>query len=141
MNRDDLPRLRQQVHDSRIRLSREYAGLVDDLDVPKRFARSVRSHPLGWAGGAAAAGLLLSLFGRGSGRSKGVPTRHATRTNTAGRSGVSEESHPSAPLITRAGLLAGALQIARLLYPVLRPALLEFAGKAARSGLDRIRRR
>ncbi len=127
-DRNDLPRLRQQVHDSRIRLSREYAGLVGELDVPQRLARSVRNHPLGWIGGAAVTGLALSLFGRG-GR-KSPPTRSSVPAPVQTSSSLS-----------RAGLVAGALQVGRLLYPVLRPVILEYAGKAARAGLERVRRR
>lgn len=132
--RNDLPRLRQQVHDSRIRLSREYSGLVGELDVPKRFARSVRNHPLGWVGGAAVAGLVLTMFGR---RQAAAPRASAPRAGTT--AGAVREAAPSA--LSRAGILAGALQVGRLLYPVLRPVILEYAGKAAQAGLERIRRR
>jgi hypothetical protein len=129
-DRNDLPKLRQQVHDSRIRLAREYSGLVGELDVPRRFARSVRNHPLGWVGGAAAAGLILTLFGRRSTpASRPSPKRGETFRE------------PAPTTLSRAGLLAGALQVGRLLYPVLRPVILEYAGKAARAGLDRVRRR
>jgi hypothetical protein len=127
-DRNELPRLRQQIHDSRIRLSREYSGLVEELDVPKRFARSVRNHPFGWIGGAAITGLFLTLFGRG-------------RKTSPARSSVPAPVQTTPSALSRAGLLAGALQVGRLLYPVLRPVILEYAGKAARAGLERVRRR
>lgn len=128
--RNDLPKLRQQVHDSRIRLAREYSGLVGELDVPRRFARSVRNHPLGWVGGAAVAGLILTFFGR----------RFTPATRPAPKRGETFPE-PAPSTFSGAGLFAGALQVGRLLYPVLRPLILEYAGKAARAGLERVRRR
>jgi len=120
--RPDLIRIRQSVRKSRADISREYAGLVHELDFRRRFAESVRRHPLGWIGGAVSAGLLAALFGKG-GRGKS-PVRPPP-----------QHRPPSGPAAGRAAWIVGALEIVKLLYPVLRPSIIELLGHAARSGL------
>jgi hypothetical protein len=78
----------------------------------------VKRHPLGWIGGAAAAGLLATLFG-GSRPRKAPAGKH---------------SPPSYPL-PRAGWIAVALEIGKLLYPLLRPVMVDLVSNAAKSGL------
>ena len=95
----DLNRLRQELRESRASVTREYSGLLSDLDLQKRFTESVKRHPLGWIGGAAAA------------------------TATVGGG------------LTKAGWIGVALELGKLLYPILRPVVVEFVGKASRSGL------
>ena len=131
----DLIKLRQEVRDSRQNLGREYAGLLEELDMPKRFARSVRSHPLGWIGGAATAGFLLTAFGR-SGRTDHPKTPSSSPKTPA----TAPASDAGRFVLSKAGIFSGALQVGRLLYPVLRPVILEYASKAASVGLERIRR-
>lgn len=119
----DLVRLQQAVRESRADVAREYSGLIRELDFRRRFTESVKRHPLGWIGGAVSAGLLAALFGTG-GRAKG--SSHAPATS------------PAAPSVRgRAGWVAVTLEVARILYPVLRPVIGEFLGNAARSGLAR----
>lgn len=121
----DLIRLQQAVRESRTDLSREYSGLVHELDFRRRFTESVKRHPLGWIGGAVSAGLLATFFGTGS-RKKIPPPAAATATVAASTLG-------------RAGWIAGALEVARILYPVVKPILMpvvtELLGNIARSGL------
>jgi hypothetical protein len=118
-NSPELIRLQQSVRESRQGILREYAGLLSDLDVQKRFTESVKRHPLGWIGGAAAAGLLATLFG-GSRPRKATP--------------AGKHSPPSSPL-PRAGWIAVALEIGKLLYPLLRPVMVDLVSNAAKSGL------
>jgi hypothetical protein len=124
----ELTRLQQSVRESRLGISREYAGLLSDLDLQKRFTESVKRHPLGWIGGAAAAGLLATLFGgrRKASSVSGKSPRQAASpaVETAGASSLS-----------KAGWIAGALEVGKLLYPVLRPVVVEFVSNAARAGL------
>lgn len=121
----ELIRLRQEIRESRQGISREYAGLLEDLDFQKRFTESVKRHPLGWIGGAAAAGLLATLFG-GRRRAPSVEKRSPA-------SPVTET--PAGNALSRAGWVAGALEIGKLLYPVLRPVVIQFVSNAAKSGL------
>lgn len=120
----DLIRLQQAVRESRSDLSREYSGLVHELDFRRRFSESVKRHPLGWIGGAVSAGLLATLFGTGSRKKTASP---AAATTVA------------ASTLGRTGWIAGALEVGRILYPVVKPILMpvisELLGNIARSGL------
>ncbi len=122
----DLTTLRQAVRESRLGISREYAGLVTALDFRTRFTQSVRRHPLGWIGGAAAAGLVATLFGgRASRKSSAKPSPLAAHGNTS-----------AAPTpLSKAGWIAGALELGKLLYPILRPVVVEYVSSAAQAGL------
>jgi len=121
----DLIRLQQAVRESRSDLSREYSGLVHELDFRRRFSESVKRHPLGWIGGAVSAGLLATLFRTGS-RKKTASPAAATATVAASTLG-------------RTGWIAGALEVGRILYPVVKPILMpvvtELLGNITRSGL------
>jgi hypothetical protein len=123
----ELIRLRQEMRESRQGISREYSGLLSDLDFQKRFTESVKRHPLGWIGGAAAAGLVATLFG---GRRKPSTARVAKHPSEAP---ATEAAHGS-PL-SKAGWIAGALEVGKLLYPVLRPVVIQFVSNATKSGL------
>lgn len=120
----DLIRLQQAVRESRSDLSREYSGLVHELDFRRRFSESVKRHPLGWIGGAVSAGLLATLFGTGSRKKTASP---AAATTVA------------ASTLGRTGWIAGALEVGRILYPVVKPILMpvvtELLGNITRSGL------
>ena len=122
----ELIRLRQEMRESRQGISREYAGLLSDLDFQRRFTESVKRHPLGWIGGAAAAGLLATLFG---GRRK--PSSGPVKQPSP--SPLTEPASNNA--LSKAGWIAGALEVGKLLYPVLRPVVIQFVSNAAKSGL------
>ena len=113
------------VRESRIDISREYSALLSDLDIRKKFLNSFRSHPLRWIGGAASAGILTSFL-------------VATRSKKATKTSHSTSTHPGISGNTsysKAGWLAGAIEAGKLLYPVLRPLLLEFATNTVRGRL------
>jgi len=122
----DLIRLRQAVRESRLGLACEFSGLVRELDFRSRFAESVKRHPLGWIGGAASAGLLAVLIG----------PRKRKETSSTASPGVPSGGVSS---VGRPGWIAGAIQVARILYPVVKPLLApmltDLFGKYARSGL------
>ena len=119
----ELSRLQQAVRESRVDISREYSGLLHELDFRRRFTDSVKRHPLGWIGGAVSAGIVASLFGTG-GRKKS-PVSVAPKTGS------------TSSLPARAGWITGAIEIGRILYPVLRPVVTELLGNVARSSLAR----
>lgn len=127
----ELLKLQQAVRESRLGISREYAGLLSDLDIQKRFTESVRRHPLGWIGGAAVTGLLATLLGGRSRSSVTKPSRHPS---------LPPEVSPASGGLSKAGWLAGALEIGKLLYPVLRPVAVELIGRAAQAGLAKKQR-
>jgi hypothetical protein len=126
----ELLKLQQSVRESRASISREYMGLLSDLDFKKRFTESFREHPLRWIGGAATAGLLATLFGgaRSGSRKKAMNPAVVTAVGQG----------PTA--LTKAGWLAGALELGKFLYPILRPVVVEFVSNAAQAGLAKRRR-
>jgi hypothetical protein len=128
----DLIRLRQELRESRASVAREYSGLLYDLDLQKRFTESVKRHPLGWIGGAAAAGLLATLLGGGS-RKSGKKNSETSSSPTAGS--VAGAAASVGGGLAKAGWIGAALEVGKLLYPILRPVVVEFVSNAARSGL------
>ena len=124
----ELTKLQQTVRESRMNISREYSGLLSDLDFKKRFTESVKHHPYGWLGGAAAAGLIATIFGGRSARQT-KPTKNSSP----------QEGQPSAKgetsALSKAGWIDGALEVGKILYPIMRPVLVEFATNAAKGGL------
>lgn len=126
---DDLSR---ELNKSRSLLSAEYQGLLHELDFPKRMADSVRRHPVGWIGGAVTAGLMTTLLGFRRKR----PVPHST------------PPHPGSPSLPLAkiGWIAGAVEVGKILFPLVRPYLLPLVtdaiGRMTRqgaSGHDRVR--
>jgi hypothetical protein len=128
----DLIRLRQELRESRASVAREYSGLLYDLDLQKRFTESVKRHPLGWIGGAAAAGLLATLLGGGS-RKSGKKNSETSSSPTTGS--VAGAAASMGGGLAKAGWIGAALEVGKLLYPILRPVVVEFVSNAARSGL------
>jgi hypothetical protein len=121
----EIIRLRQNLRENRATISREYSGLVHDLDFRRRFTESVKRHPLGWIGGAVSTGLVAALFRAGNRK------RHSVSAS------VPVTAAPST--LARAGWIAGALEVGRILYPVLQPLLMPLVSdllvKITRSGL------
>ncbi len=120
----ELFKLQQAVRESRITISREYAGLLSDLDIQKRVTESFRHHPLRWIGGTLVAGMLATLLGR----SKKKPSKksEAAPLLLASAKGAS---------LSKIGWLAATLEVGKLLYPILRPAIVEFISHASQSAL------
>ncbi|MEI6082161.1 MAG: hypothetical protein WCR44_07005 [Verrucomicrobiota bacterium] len=135
----ELSKLQQSVRESRIVISRQYAGLLSDLDLQKRFTESVRHHPLRWVGGAATAGLIATLFGgRGGHRSRLGPQETSPRAKQkTSETLVSASVNGVGALTTlsKVGWISGALEVGKILYPILKPLVVEFATNAAKAGL------
>lgn len=121
----ELLRLQQSVRESRMSVSKEYSGLMSDLDMKKRFTQSVRQHPVGWIAGAAAAGLLATLFGRKGGK----------KVAKSVSSPLAEAAVRTTGILSGAGWLGVTLQLGKFLYPVLRPVIVDFVTNAAKAGL------
>jgi hypothetical protein len=133
----DLIRLRQAVRESRLDITREYSGLIEELDFKRRFTESVKRHPLGWIGGAVSAGLLATIFGVGGRKKSSAPSIGSAAVSSTGVTGV------AATTLGRAGWIAGALELGKVLYPVLKPIVMpiltDVLGNVARSGLAKRR--
>ena len=116
------PLLLKAVRESRLDISQEYKALCGELDVQKKFKHSVKQHPLLWLAGAAGAGFLTTIFGAKRTK-KQTPQPRVTPPLGATSS------------LAKVGWLAGALEVGKLLYPVLRPVVMEFAKKSIQSTL------
>ena len=119
------PQLIRAVRESRIEISREYSGLLSDLDVRKRFRNSFKNHPLRWIGGAAVAGILTSVFG----------TKRSKKTAKIATASPLEPTISGSATVSKVGWWTGALEVSKLLYPVLKPLVLEFASNAVQGAL------
>lgn len=135
----ELSKLQQSVRESRIVISRQYAGLLSDLNIQKRFIESVRHHPLRWVAGAATAGLIATLFGgRGGQRTRGgrqetsLGSKQKTSETVASASG---QAVGAIATLSKVGWMSGALEVGKILYPILKPLVVEFATNAAKAGL------
>ena len=129
----ELVKLQQSIRESRTAISRQYSGLISDLDIQKRFTESVRHYPLRWVSGAAAAGLIATIFGGrgGSQASQGTSSKTSKKvTETIGTASVQ-----TVGALSKAGWIAGALEVGKVLYPILRPLVVELATNAAKAGL------
>lgn len=127
----ELLKLQQSVRESRINITREYTGLLSDLDIQKRFTESVRHHPLRWIGGAATAGLIATLFG---GRKRSASKSAITSAASTAAPNISAAAQ-GASTLSKISWVGGALEIGKLLYPILRPVVVEFVTNAAQAGL------
>jgi hypothetical protein len=132
----ELIRLQQSVRESRISISKEYAGLISELDFKKRFTESVRHHPLRWIGGAAGVGLLATIFGGGKGS-----TRKSSLTSAGSVTSVAAPmlgaAAQGASTLSKISWVGGAIEIGKLLYPILRPVVVEFVSNATQAGLSK----
>lgn len=110
----------------RAAIAQDFAGLRAELDVPAKLSERVRRNPTLWMGGAVAVGWILA----------GPKTKTRTVTKVAkpdGRTVTRERK-------TRLGLLGIALAIGRFAYPLIQPALSEYAGQQLAESLKRRRR-
>lgn len=98
--------LRQEIAASRLAIEGDVAMLRAELDFVTKTKRAVVERPLPWLGGAALVGYILS------GRRRKKAARHAKGKPEAARR------------LTVLGVLAGT---ARLLFPLARPLVTEFA--------------
>lgn len=124
------PRLFQAVRDSRMAVSREYSGLLAELDFPQRIRSSVKQHPFRWLGGAVVTGFITTIFG-------GSRSFRKAEKSTLSTAESPTPASKAANTLSKVGWGAAVLEIAKLLFPVLRPILLEFVTNTARTGLAR----
>ncbi|MEI6321493.1 MAG: hypothetical protein WCP60_00130 [bacterium] len=119
------PLLLKAVRESRLEIAQEYSALCSELDLQKKIKQSFKQHPFLWLTGAVSAGLLTTIFGMRRSPDRAVSTVAASSTGSIS---------PSVTL-AKAGWVAGALQVGKLLYPILKPIILEYAHKTVQGGL------
>lgn len=130
----ELIRLQQSVRESRTSISKEYDGLISELDFKKRFTESVRHHPLRWIGGAAGVGLLATIFGGGKGSTRKSSLSSAPSVTSAAAPMIGAASQ-GASTLSKISWVGGALELGKLLYPILRPVVIDLVSNAAQAGL------
>lgn len=100
--------LRKEIARSRIQVARDFRGLRNELDFPRKIRRSVSRNPVPWMVSAAAVVALVVMF--------------ATRKKKVYVNGKAAEK-PKSKLL-QAGFVLGALKIAaNVLKPVVLPFL------------------
>lgn len=119
------PLLLKAVRESRVEIAQEYGALCSELDLQKKIKQSFKQHPFLWLTGAVSAGLLTTIFGL-----RRSPDRAVSAVAPSPAGGIS----PSGTL-AKAGWVAGALQVGKLLYPILKPIILEYAHKTVQGSL------
>lgn len=101
----------EELRRSRLAIARDTASVARELDVVSKLRRSVTSRPLAWLGGAAAIGYMLA----------GPKKRKAL---------AALPSKPTTPAKNAWQRLFSILfQIARMLFPLFRPALSAYAAQ------------
>lgn len=112
----DKSALLEELRRSRAAIARDAAEIADDLDVRKKLGSAVKSRPFVWMGVATALGYLVA----------GPKTRTRTRTivKKDGRSAPSKKS-PGGLL----GVLTILLGAAKIILPVVKPALTAYAAR------------
>ena len=134
--------LQQTVRESRLGIAKEYEGLMEDLDVQKRFQNSFRHHPVRWISGAAVAGLLTTLIRfKGSPQERGKISKTMTQGNQRNPADPGSQTSFPGPLSSgipqTSGWMPGVIQVGKLLFPILQPIIMEWIGSAAQSALAR----
>lgn len=133
MTADDL---RRDLEASRRQMRGDYAALRrevhQELDFAGKTKQAVRSHPLPWLGGAAFLGYLLSPRKK---REKVVrPSLPGSQQQMVDATKKAQEP------VKKLTLLSIVVTIARMLFPLVRPALTQFAIRQAGTLADRFRR-
>ncbi len=105
-----------ELEASRRAISRDYHGVREAANVPKRLKSTFKKHPVPWLGGAAAIGWLLS--GRGRKQKKVMVERQVDADGNV----VKEKAK-------KLGIFTILLSILRVVIPVVKPAVLAFTAK------------
>ena len=107
----------EELRRSRLAIARDTASIAEELDIVSKIKRSVRTRPLAWLGSAAALGYILA----------GPKTRKAPKTISTKKGSKSEKSEPVQ--IGRQGFFSILFNLAKFLFPLVRPALSAYAAQ------------
>jgi len=122
----------QAVKSSRREIASEFSGLLEELDLRRKVRNSVRSHPLQWLGSAGVLGLLASAGASAFLRRASAPVPPKTPAS-AGSKMLKMAGEATA--LSKFGWMAGLIPVAKMLYPIVRPVLMEFATKTVQGAL------
>lgn len=106
-------------------IAQEYTALCSELDLQKKIKQSFKQHPFLWLSGAMGAGLLTTVFGK----------KRSTDRVAHADTNSSIASVPLSGTLAKAGWMAGTFELGKLLFPLMKPIILEFAQKAVQSSL------
>jgi hypothetical protein len=107
----------EELRRSRLAIARDTASIAEELDIVSKIRRSVKTRPLAWLGSAAALGYILA----------GPKTRKPQKTISANKGVKSEKSEPANA--GRQGFFSILFNLAKFLFPILRPALSAYAAQ------------
>jgi len=107
----------EELRRSRVAIARDTASIAEELDIVSKIRRSVKTRPLAWLGSAAALGYILA----------GPKTRKAPKTIPAKKGAKSEKSETART--ERQGFFSILFNLAKFLFPILRPALSAYAAQ------------
>ena len=107
----------EELRRSRVAIARDTASIAEELNLVSKIRRSVTARPLAWLGSAAALGYILA----------GPKTRKAPKTIPAKKGKKSEKSEPVHT--GRQGFFSILFNLAKFLFPLLRPALSAYAAQ------------
>jgi hypothetical protein len=107
----------EELRRSRVAIARDTASIAEELNLVSKIRRSVKTRPLAWLGSAAALGYILA----------GPKTRKAPKTIPTKKGAKSEKSEPART--ERQGFFSILFNLAKFLFPLLRPALSAYAAQ------------
>jgi hypothetical protein len=107
----------EELRRSRAAITRDTASIAEELNLVSKIRRSVTSRPLAWLGSAAALGYIIA----------GPKTRKAPAVATSKKGAESSKSAPAQK--GWQGFFGALFQLAKFLFPLLRPALSAYAAQ------------
>jgi hypothetical protein len=107
----------EELRRSRVAIARDTTSIAEELDIVSKIRRSVKTRPLAWLGSAAALGYILA----------GPKTRKAPKTISVKKGAKPEKSEPART--ERQGFFSILFNLAKFLFPLLRPALSAYAAQ------------
>jgi hypothetical protein len=107
----------EELRRSRVAIARDTASIAEELDIVSKIRRSVKTRPLAWLGSAAALGYILA----------GPKTRKTPKNIFVKKGAKSEKSEPART--ERQGFFSILFNLAKFLFPLLRPALSAYAAQ------------
>ncbi|MEO6847724.1 MAG: hypothetical protein ABI443_09190 [Chthoniobacterales bacterium] len=112
-----------ELEKTRFAIAKNASGMRENLDVGKKIQSSVARHAYWWIGGAAILGFVLS--GRGGGKStKPIPAKRASKKSKP------TEKDEIPEVIKKTTALTALVAGFKILLPILKPLITNYANKA-----------
>ncbi|MFI0348736.1 MAG: hypothetical protein ACH346_08275 [Chthoniobacterales bacterium] len=118
----NISALQQALQESRQMIALQHAGLHEELDVAARLRHSIQRKPWAWLGGALLAGGMTTFL-----KGHSSPKKINVAGDTKKPSSVDSKKVAAASLLLgESAFAAGALQLGRFLFPLIKPALMTY---------------